>query len=306
MHPVLVCETFFWIRCQPRIVRKCSRQFLDSIKEDFENIALSVLFRTTRITLHCPIHGSSLSNCCWMGCRRYSAASRLEVPLDEDDFRSFWRALELGNYCFLHNCMWQSWYSEVNVYFLLMGGLLSTHGSFRSCLIYVYVFVYNLYRHWHGTLDGFWSIHGSSRSCWVFVQWRFSPFLIIGFLVWVGFVGCLCCFQRLLNPILSSNYLWRKSWEVVEVTKISRIWFLQIPSQQLLRYSTLGVYRKEWLHCILFDRTSILYVEQAVYRPYTPYLGVFSTSFACMMQDVVWSSQVCTDLCVPYSWDSQP
>ena len=31
-----------------------------------------------------------------MGCRRYSAANRLEVPLDEDDFRSFSQALELG------------------------------------------------------------------------------------------------------------------------------------------------------------------------------------------------------------------
>ena len=38
--------------------------FLDSKKEDSENIALLVLFRTTRITLHCPIHGSSLSNYC--------------------------------------------------------------------------------------------------------------------------------------------------------------------------------------------------------------------------------------------------
>ena len=33
-------------------------------REDIENIALSELFRTTRITLHCPIHGSSPSNCC--------------------------------------------------------------------------------------------------------------------------------------------------------------------------------------------------------------------------------------------------
>ena len=31
-RPVLVSKTFFWIRCQPRIVRKCSRQFLDSDK----------------------------------------------------------------------------------------------------------------------------------------------------------------------------------------------------------------------------------------------------------------------------------
>ena len=32
-----------------------------------------------------------------MGCRRYSAASRLEVLLDEDDFRSSSQALELGD-----------------------------------------------------------------------------------------------------------------------------------------------------------------------------------------------------------------
>ena len=44
---------------------------------------------------------------------------------------------------------------------------------------------------------------------------RVSPFLIIGFLILVGFVGYLCCVQQLLNPILSSNYLkgnlWKKS-----------------------------------------------------------------------------------------------
>ena len=32
-----------------------------------------------------------------MGCRRYSAASRHEVLLDGDDFRSFLQALELGD-----------------------------------------------------------------------------------------------------------------------------------------------------------------------------------------------------------------
>ena len=32
-----------------------------------------------------------------MGCRRYSAASRHEVLLDEDDFRSVLKALELGD-----------------------------------------------------------------------------------------------------------------------------------------------------------------------------------------------------------------
>ena len=142
---------------------------------------------------------------------------------------------------------------------------------------------------------------------WILVHLRVSPFLIIGFLVLVGFVWCLCCFQRLLNPILSSNYLWRKSSVVVEVTHIlSLIWFLQIPSQRLSRYNKLGVYRERWLHYILFDRTWILFVEQAVYWPNTPVFGFFSTSSACTMQDVVWSNQAHADLCAPYSWDSHP
>ena len=80
---------------------------------------------------------------------------------------------------------------------------------------------------------------------------------------------------------------------------LSRMWSLQIPTQQLSRYNTLGVYRKGWLHYILFDRTSILFVEQAVYRPNTPYPGVFSTSSACAMQDAVWSDQAHADLCDP-------
>ena len=92
---------FFWIRFQPRGVRRCNRSLLDSNREDIENIALSELFRITRITPHHPIRGSSPSNLCWMDCSRYSAASRHEVLLDEDDFRSFWRALELGIFLLL-------------------------------------------------------------------------------------------------------------------------------------------------------------------------------------------------------------
>ena len=45
---------------------------------------------------------------------------------------------------------------------------------------------------------------------------------------------------------------------------------------------------------------SKLYID-----PNTPYPGVFSTSSARTMQDVVWSNQAHADLCVPYSWDSQ-
>ena len=78
---------------------------------------------------------------------------------------------------------------------------------------------------------------------------------------------------------------------MVEVTHtLSDIWFLQISSQLLSRYNKLGVYRRGWLRSILFDRTSILFVEQAVYRPSTPCLVALST-FACKMQDVVWSDQ---------------
>ena len=52
---------------------------------------------------------------------------------------------------------------------------------------------------------------------------------------------------------------------MVEVTHIpSGKWFLQIPSRLLSRCNKLGVYRKRWLRYILFDRTSILFVEQDV------------------------------------------
>ena len=144
----------------------CSRSLLDSNREDIKNIALLVLFRTTRITLHCSFHGSSLSNCCWMGCRRYSAANRLEVLLDEDDFRFSSRALERGDFLLL---------SQLHVTILALWSqcLFPRHGSHRSCLICVYVFVcvfvfiWTCNRHWHTTLAGWWSIHRSPRS-WVF------------------------------------------------------------------------------------------------------------------------------------------
>ena len=65
-----------------------------------------------------------------MDCRRYSAASRLEVLLDEDDFRSFRRALESGNVLLLSQL--HVTILEVNVYVLHLGGLLFTYGSLRS------------------------------------------------------------------------------------------------------------------------------------------------------------------------------
>ena len=125
---------------------------------------------------------------------------------------------------------------------------------------------------------------------------------VLGFLG--RFVGCPYFLQH-QNPNYTSNYLYRKSSAVVEVTHIpSSIWFLQISSQLLSRFNKLGMYRWGWLRSILFDRTTILFVEQAEYRPNTRYLGALST-FACKMQDVVWSDQALLDLGNCNAWDSR-
>ena len=122
--------------------------------------------------------------------------------------------------CFFHNRMWQSWNSEVNV------ELLHLYGSLHSCWVFDVLVIKTKYL--------------SRSSLWTLVHLRVSPFLIIGFLVLAGFVGYLCWFQRLLNPILSSNCLYKNSSVVVEMTHIlSGMWLLQIPWQQLSRYNKL-------------------------------------------------------------------
>ena len=122
---------------------------------------------------------------------------------------------------------------------------------------------------------------------------------VFGFWFWIGFVGCLCCFQRLLNPILTSNYLWKKSSGEVEVIHIlSRIWCLQIPSQQLSGYNKLAVCRKGWLRSILFGGTfNYLSLSKLNIDPIHRILVSLSTSSARTMQDVVWWSQAHADLC---------
>ena len=73
----------------------------------------------------------------------------------------------------------------------------------------------------------FWCLRDQTRHLFRSPEWtnllvahsRVSPFLVIGFLFLVGFVGSLFCFQQLLNPILSSNYfkgnLWRRpKWHI--------------------------------------------------------------------------------------------
>ena len=66
-----------------------------------------------------------------MDCRRYSAASRHEVLLDEDEFRSFLQALELGDVLLLSQLQCDSpGTREINFVFLHLGGLLSNMTGF--------------------------------------------------------------------------------------------------------------------------------------------------------------------------------
>ena len=141
---------------------------------------------------------------------------------------------ELSNtevFCLFHNCMWQSRNSEVNVYFsrAVWTNMLVIHSQvspflldlrlrFRLCLC--------LYLR-HTTLAEWWSIHRSLRS-WVCAfaakqdifsdllskqnqmvahSSQVSPFLIIGFLMLVGFVVSFHYLQQFVNPLLSSNCL---------------------------------------------------------------------------------------------------
>ena len=136
-HPIAIGEDVGWIRCQPRDVHKCNRSLLDSHEERILSIALLLLFRITRITLHYPFHESLLSHCHWLGCGRYFAASRHEMLLDEDDSQSSSRIHEHES--FLH-------VSQLHVaYFLALcvqiDGLSTSNKSLRSYLICVYVFV---------------------------------------------------------------------------------------------------------------------------------------------------------------------
>ena len=250
-----------------------------------------------------------------MGCRRYSAASRHEVLLDEDDLRSFSQALELGDGLLLsglHVTVLVLWNQFRAPLFDPPTGFPVSAWSSSTCLwilihIRVSPYLLSLWHH-HVSLDK--ECRDQTRCdsrfpLWPLVHIRVSPYLTIGFWVSLGSVGYLCCSQRHQNPNHTSNYLCRNFSVVVEVTNIpSGIWVLQISSQSLSRYIKLGVYRRGWLRSILFDGSSILFVEQVVCRPSTPYLGAFST-FACTMQDVVWSNQALADPCDSFAWDSR-
>ena len=50
-------------------------------------------------------------------------------------FDLFDKLLNSEMFCFFHNCLCQSWYSEVNV------DLIHLYGSHRSCLIFFFIFL---------------------------------------------------------------------------------------------------------------------------------------------------------------------
>ena len=126
MHPVLVCSTFFWIRCQSRIVRKCSTQFLESRKKTMRTLYFWYSFAQLEQLYIAQFEDHRLAE--WV----------VDVILLQVGVKCFWMRMifdllhKLVNsemFCFFHNCMWQSWYSEVNVV------LLHLYGPLRSCWV---------------------------------------------------------------------------------------------------------------------------------------------------------------------------
>ena len=107
--------------------------------------------------------------------------------------------------------------------------------------------------------------------------------------------ACLTVKYKFIKTTFNKNQFHDEtvSSTIASSNQISSMWTL----------SSKTTFIENWLCSILFDRTSILFVEQAVYRPSTPYLGALST-FACKMPDVVWSNQALLDLDDSY-WDSR-
>ena len=112
--------------------------------------------------------------------------------------------------------------------------------------------------------------------------------------------------EHLLNPILFSNHVSRRSLVEAEVTCIlSRIWFLQFPSKQLSGYNKLEMFREEWSRSIESDRTSILSSGQDWCRPNKLRSDVSSMLCAWIVQDVVLPRRSYQDPCGFCPYDPQ-
>ena len=174
-----------------------------------------------------------------MGCRRYFVANRLEVLVDEDDSRSSSRVREHGSLLFvsqLHvaiQTLWSQCLFPRAVWILIWSASTFSSASLswskRSTDTGTQLLT---------SLPVLTLVLSQSNKTRLSISCALEPdcsaktslpVLTIGFLV--GIVGSLYHLQQLLNPIISSNFLERKSSEEVEVTHIlSRVWFLQFPS----------------------------------------------------------------------------
>ena len=123
-----------------------------------------------------------------------------------------------------HNTMWQSRYSEVNVYFFALceqtdglftfNGYLDLHLRFCLCLcLSLNVQQTNWYSRSHER--NVYRFLEHSNGTFVLSQ-RVSPFYKLDWGL-VGLVGSLLFVEQLLNPIPLSNHVTRKSSEAVEV-----------------------------------------------------------------------------------------
>ena len=213
-----------------------------------------------------------------MGCRRYFVANRLEVLVDEDDSRSSSRVRT----------------RKFSACFTTARGNPDTLKSMSSSSRWVNKPMDCSLSTGLPVLT--WS-ESTFSSAWV----DSCPFLTICFWFLVGFVGSSTSsnfWTQFFHPIVLKGNLrrrsrWRKYFLICD--------FSSSHHDSLRDTISWEACRKGWLHYILFDRISILFVEQAVYRPNTPFPGVFSTS-ACTKQDAVHPGP---DLCVPCSLDPQ-
>ena len=190
---------------------------------------------------------------------------------------------------------------------------------FDPCLIF-----FNMFRCQHATLCGFWSTYGSLRSCWVLdvlvikqgtfldflgglsAHLRVSPFLIIGLLVVVRFVGCLCCHPATSE---SNSFIQLSLKQIVGGGRGDTYTFSYMISSDFIN----NYFRdtKSW-ECIVKDDcvTSCLIENQSfpLSKLYIDPIHRILVSFPlllCTMQHVVWSNQALADLCDLYSWDSR-
>ena len=93
-----------------------------------------------------------------MDCRCDSAAN-LKCCSMKMTFDPLYKLLNSDMFCFLHNRVCLSWYSEINVVLIL---LIHRDGSLRTCLV-----SFNMFRCPHATFCGFVSAHGFPCTRWI-------------------------------------------------------------------------------------------------------------------------------------------